>query len=50
MGAIFMNFENKKTSYAHRLLLNHSDKINSKKNDKYVNINSQIKFKTAVLR
>ena len=36
MDAIFMNSENSKTSDSDRLLLNLSDKINSKRNDKYV--------------
>ena len=31
-----MNFENSKTSYFHRLLLNLLDKINLKRSDKYV--------------
>ena len=31
-----MNSENRKTSKAHRLLLNLSDKINLKRSDKYV--------------
>ena len=33
MDAMFMNFENSKTSDPHRLLLNLSDKINVKRND-----------------
>ena len=36
MDPIFMNFENKKTSYPHRLLLIILDKINLKRKDKYV--------------
>ena len=36
MDTIFMKFENSKTPDSHRLLLNFSDKINFKKNDKYV--------------
>ena len=36
MDAIFMNFEDVKTSDAHRLLLNISDKIDLKRNDEYV--------------
>ena len=36
MDTIFINSENSKTSNAHRLLLNLSDKINLKKSDKYV--------------
>ena len=34
MDTIFMNSENSKTSDSHRLLLNLSDKINLKRNDK----------------
>ena len=36
MDTIFMNSENSKTSHPHRLILNLSDKINSKTSDKYV--------------
>ena len=36
MDTIFMNSENNKRSDPHRLLLNLSDKINLKRNDKYV--------------
>ena len=36
MGTIFMNSENSKTSDPHRLLLNLTDKINLKRNDKHV--------------
>ena len=36
MDTIFMNSKNSKTSNPHRLLLNHTDKINLKKSDKYV--------------
>ena len=36
MDTIFMNSENSKTSAPHRRLLNHSDKIDLKRNDKYV--------------
>ena len=36
MDTIFMNSENSKTSYPHRLLLNLSDKINLKESGKYV--------------
>ena len=35
MDTIFMNYENSKTSDPHRLLLNLSDKINSKGSDRY---------------
>ena len=36
MDTIFMNSENSKTSDPHRLLLNLANKINLKRNDKYV--------------
>ena len=36
MDAMFMNFENSRTSDPHRLLLNPSHKINLKKSYKYV--------------
>ena len=36
MDTVYMNSENSKTSDPHRLLLNLSDKINLKRNDKYV--------------
>ena len=36
MDVMFMNSKNSKTSDPHRLLLNLSDKIDLKKNDKYV--------------
>ena len=36
MDTIFMNSENSETSDPHRLLLNLSDKINLKRNEKYV--------------
>ena len=36
MDTIFMNYKNSKTSDNHRLLLNLTDKINSKRNGKYV--------------
>ena len=36
MDTIFMNSENSKTFDHHRLLLNLADKINLKKNDKYI--------------
>ena len=36
MDTIFMNFENSKTSYSHRLLLNLPNKINLRRSDKYV--------------
>ena len=36
MDTIFAICENSKTSDSHKLLLNPSDKINLKRNDKYV--------------
>ena len=36
MGTIFVKSENSKTFDPHRLLLNLTDKINSKRKDKYV--------------
>ena len=36
MDTIFMSSENSKTPDSYRLLLNLADKINLKKNDKYV--------------
>ena len=36
MGTKFLNSENNKTSDFYRLLLNHSDKTNLKRSDKYV--------------
>ena len=36
METIFMNSKNSKTSNLHRLLLKLSDKIDSKRSDKYV--------------
>ena len=36
MDAIFMNYENSKTSDPYRLLLHLSDKIKLKRSDKYV--------------
>ena len=36
MDTIFMNSENSETSDPHRLLLSLTDKINSKRSDKYV--------------
>ena len=36
MNTIFMNSRNSKTFDPHRLLLNLTDKINSKRKDKYV--------------
>ena len=57
MDTIFINSENSKTSNAHRLLLNLSDKINLKKSDKYVALSNLIikrknkgKYKKAVYK
>ena len=36
MGSIFVNSKNSKTSDPHRLLLSLTDKVNLKRNDKYV--------------
>ena len=36
MNTIFMNSGNSKTSDPHRLLLNFTDKIDSKRKDKYI--------------
>ena len=36
MDTVFMNYKKIKTSDRHRLLLNLTDKINLKRNDKYV--------------
>ena len=36
MDTVFMNSENSKISDPHRLLLNLTDKLNLKRNDKYV--------------
>ena len=35
MNTIYMNSKNNETTYPHRLLLNLTDKINLKRNDKY---------------
>ena len=40
MDTKFMNSENSKTSDPQRLLLNLSDKINLKRNDKYVGLSN----------
>ena len=43
MDAIFINSENSKTSDSHRLLiLNLSDEINLKRNDKYVALSQHL--------
>ena len=44
MDTIFMNSGNSKTSDPHRLLLNLSDKINLKRNDKYVALSVALAF------
>ena len=36
MDTIFRNSENSKTSRLHRLLLNLTDKVSSKRSDKYI--------------
>ena len=49
MDTIFMNSENSKSFYPHRLLLNLSEKINLRRSDKYValsNLNIHGKIKT----
>ena len=40
MDTIFMNSENSKTSDSQRLLLSHTDKINLKRTDKYVDLSN----------
>ena len=40
MGTIFMNSENSKISDSHRLLLNHSDKIDLQRSDKYTTLSN----------
>ena len=40
MDTVFMSSENSKTSDPHRLLINLSDKINSKRSDKYAALSS----------
>ena len=40
MDTIFMNSENNKSSWPHRLLLNLADKINLKRSDKYVTLSN----------
>ena len=42
MDIIFMNSKNSKNSAAHKLILNLKDKINFKKNDKYVPLSNFI--------
>ena len=46
MDTIFMNSENSKTSYPHRLLLSLTDKINLKRSDKYVALSNLSIFYT----
>ena len=41
-----MNYENSRTSDPHRLLCNLSDKIDSKRNDKYVSLSNLIIYCT----
>ena len=45
-NTIFVNFKNSKTSGAHRLLLNLTDKINLKRIDKYVALSNLIIYNT----
>ena len=45
MDTIFMNSKNSKTSDPHRLLLNHSDKIDLVKSNKYVALSNLKKVK-----
>ena len=40
MNTIFMNSENSKTSDSHRLLLNLKDKIDLRREDKYIALSS----------
>ena len=40
MDTILMNSKNSKTSEPHRLLLNHLDKKNFKRNDKYATLSN----------
>ena len=44
MDTVFVNSENSKTSDSHRLLLKLSDKINIKRNDKYVALSNLIYY------
>ena len=44
MDTVFVNSENSKTSDSHRLLLKLSDKINVKRNDKYVALSNLIYY------
>ena len=40
MDSIFFNSENSKTSNSHLVLLNHSDKIDLKRSEKYVSLSN----------
>ena len=44
MDTVFVNSENSKTSDSHRLLLKLSDKINVKRNGKYVALSNLIYY------
>ena len=44
MDTVFVNSENSKTSDSHRLLLKLPDKINVKRNDKYVALSNLIYY------
>ena len=46
MGCMFMNSKNNKTPYPYRLFLNLADKINLKRNDKYVALSNLSNFFT----
>ena len=46
MDTIFMNSENSKTSDPHRLLLNLTDKLNLKRNDKFVALSNLSNYQT----
>ena len=44
MDTVFVNSENIRTSDSHRLLLKLPDKINVKRNDKYVDLSNLIYY------
>ena len=46
MDTIFMNSENSKISDPHRLLLNLTDKLNLKRNDKFVALSNLSNYQT----
>ena len=46
MDTVFMNSENSKISDPHRLLLNLTDKLNLKRNDKYVALSNLSNYQT----